>query len=146
MTSVMTLSREPGRDKARWHYDRADTYQQLADELMEQSRTVPARAEILVDTAGAVLYEAAKQAVNAVANLRGRDPQDNHAKILEIRSIMADGLTPLDLLRQAHAAWQLHIHADQGNLTPASFSEHFANATAFVEEMQAIYLTLDNAG
>ena len=77
----MTLRREPGRDKARWHYEPAGAYQRLADELMEQSRTVPDRAEILADTAGALLYEAAKQGVNAVSNLRGRDPQDNRAKM-----------------------------------------------------------------
>ena len=113
---------------------------------MKQSRATPARPEILADTAGALLYEAAKQGVNAVANLRGRDPQDNHAKMAEIRSIIAEGLTQSNLRRGSQGAWQLHIHADQGNLTPASFSEHFANATAFVEEMQAIYRTLAAAG
>lgn len=143
----MTPIHEPGPEKARLHYQRAEAYRELAQELLEQSSlTAAARSAILADSAGALIYEAAKQSVNAVANLRGRDPQDNHAKLAEIRSIIADSLTSLDLRDGADSAWRLHIHADQGNLTPASFSEHFANATAFVEEMQAIYLTLDNAG
>ena len=136
----MTPIHEPGPEKARLHYQRAEAYRGLARELLEQSsRALATRSAILTDSAGALIYEAAKQSVNAVANLRGRDPQDNHAKLAEIRSIIADSLTSLDLRDGADSAWQLHIHADQGNLTPASFSEHFANAADFVDEMQAIF-------
>ena len=142
----MTLRREPGRDKARWHYEPAGAYQRLADELMEQSRTVPDRAEILADTAGALLYEAAKQGVNAVSNLRGRDPQDNRAKMAEIDRIIAEGLTQADLRIGSRSAWELHIHADQGDLTTERFIGHFANADAFVNEMRTIYRSLATTG
>ena len=141
----MTQPREPGPAKADWHYQRTGAFRQLAVDLMEQSRAAPDRAEILIDTAGALLYEAAKQGINAVANLRGRDPQDNHAKMVELRRIIAEGLTLLDLQRGARAAWELHIHADQGNLTPERFTQHFSNASAFVDEMQAIYRNLTPA-
>ena len=141
----MTLLREPGPTKARWHYQRADAYRELAQELLAQSRADPERAEILADTAGALLYEAAKQCVNAVANLRGRDPQDNRAKMVEIRAIIAEGFTSFNLQRGPAAAWDLHIHADQGTLLPERFSEQFILASAFVDEMQAIYRNLTPA-
>ena len=139
----MTQPREPGPDKARWHYQRADEYRELARELLEQSSRASAlRAEVLADAAGALLYEAAKQCVNAVANLRGRDPQDNRAKLDEINAIIAQGLTPFNLRGGARAAWDLHVHADQGALTPDDFKEQFAYALAFVNEMQDIYRSL----
>ena len=143
----MTQVHEPGPDKARRHYQRAEAYRELAQELLEQSsRATATRSPILADSAGAPLYEAAKQCVNAVANLHGRDPQENHAKIAEIRRIIADNQTSVDLQDGAHSAWELHIHADQGNLSPEGFRERFTLTIAFIAEMQAIYRTLANAG
>lgn len=143
----MTQPREPGPDKARWHYQRADEYRELARELLEQSSRARAlRAEVLAASAGALLYEAAKQCVNAVANLRGRDPQDNRAKLDEISAIIAQGLTPFNVRGGTRTAWDLHIHADQGNLSPEDFRERFTATTEFVNEMQAIYRTLANTG
>ena len=139
----MTQSREPGLDKAHWHYQRADEYRELAQELLEQSyRARALRAEVLADAAGALLYEAAKQCVNAVANLRGSDPQDNRAKIDEITAVIAQGFTTFNLRGGARAAWDLHIHADQGDLTTVDFRERFALATDFIGEMQAIYRSI----
>ena len=135
----MTQPPEPGPDKAHWHYQRANSYREIAQELIERSRADAGRAEVLADVAGALLYEAAKQCVNAVANLRGNDPQDNHAKVAEVRAIIAEGLTSYDLRGGARAAWELHIHADQGGLLPDRFAGRFAMAADFVDEMQAIY-------
>ena len=142
----MTQPREPGPAKASWHYQRAGAFRQLADDLIEQSHATPYRAEILADTAGALIYEAAKQGINAVANLRGRDPQDNRAKMAEINRIIAEGLTQSDLRSGSQGAWELHIHADQGNLMPERFTQQLANATAFIDEMQAIYRNLTLTG
>ena len=142
----MMQPREPGPIKAHWHYQRAIAYRELAQELLAQSRADPERAEILADAAGAMLYESAKQCVNAVANLRGRDPQGNRAKMAEIRAIIAEGFTSLNLQRGPRAAWDLHIHADQGTLLPERFSEQFTRATAFIDEMQAIYRNLTPTG
>ena len=139
----MTQPREPGPDKARRHHQRADAYRELAQELLEQSPlAIGPRAEILTDAAGALLYEAAKQYVNAVANLRGRDPHDNRAKMDAINSIAAEGFTVFDLVEGSRAAWELHIHADQGNLTPNGFLERFNDAADFIDEMQAIYRSI----
>ena len=138
----MTQPREPGPDKAHWHYQRAGTYRDLAQELLERSRTVPERAEVLADAAGALLYEAAKQCVNAVANLHGRDPQDNRAKMNEINTILAEDFTSFNLIDGSSAAWELHIHADQGNLLSEHFSERFTLAAAFIDEMQAIFRSI----
>ena len=110
---------------------------------MEQSSRASAlRAEILAVAAGALLYEAAKQCVNAVANLRGSDPQDNRAKIDEISAVIAQGLTTFNLRVGSRAAWDLHIHADQGDLTTVDFRERFALAADFIDEMQAIYRSI----
>lgn len=138
----MTQPPEPGPDKARWHYQRADAYRELAEGMLERSRTAAERAEVLADAAGALLYEAAKQCVNAVANLRGHDPQDNRAKMDEINAIVAEDFTALDLIEGSRAAWELHIHADQGGLMPDRFADRFAMAVDFVDEMQGIYRSI----
>ena len=143
----MTQPSEPGPYKAHRHYQRADAYRELAQELLEQaSHAIGPRAEILVDSAGALLYEAAKQCVNAVANLRGHDPQDNRAKMNAIKAVVAEGLTIFDLVEGSRAAWELHIHADQGNLLPDRFEDRFNMAADFVDEMQAIYRNLTPTG
>ena len=138
----MTQPPEPGPDKARWHYQRANAYRELAWELLERSRTSAERAAVLPDAAGALLYEAAKQCVNAVANLHGRDPQDNRAKMSEIRAIVAEGFTPFDLIEGSSAAWDLHIHADQATLLPNRFGDRFNTAADFVDEMQDIFRSI----
>ena len=73
-------------------------------------------ADILVAAGGALLYEAAKQCVNAVANLNGRDPQANHEKMAALRVIANTHPAYPHLIRGSRTAWDLHIHADQGNL------------------------------
>ena len=134
----MTQRLEPGPAKAEWHYRSARQYRELAQTVM----ALPVGAveyNILAAGSGALLYEAAKQCVNAVANLRGQDPKGNREKLAAIDSIVADQHTQLDLVRGARAAWYLHVHADQFDLTPERFQRNLTVATAFVEEMLAIY-------
>ena len=68
------------------------------------------------------MYEAAKQWVNAVANLRGRDPQANQKKLAKLRDIEAghanDGT---NLMYGARPAWHLHVNADQSQLMRREF-------------------------
>ena len=65
-----------------------------------------------VASSGALLYEAAKQCVNAVANLRGRDPKGNQEKLAEINS------------------------------SHEQFVRNFTTATDFIGEMLAMYRSI----
>ena len=81
-----------------------------------------------------------KQWVNAVANLRGRDPQTNQEKLAELRDIEAghanDGSK---LIFGARAAWHLHVNADQSQLMRREFDLYFSATVIFADEMSAIY-------
>ena len=68
----MTLPSEPGPAKAARHYRRAGEYYELAQGFLARASGDAGAADILVAAGGALLYEAAKQCVNAVANLNGR--------------------------------------------------------------------------
>ena len=88
------------------------------------------------------MYESAKQWINAVANLRGKDPQTNQEKLAELRAIVADHSTAFSLIDGATAAWNLHINTDQARLTRREFDIYFAATAAFNAEMHAIYHSL----
>ena len=137
----MTQRVEPGPVKAELHYRSAQQYHELA-RIVSNAPDSPVERNILVASSGALLYEAAKQCLNAVANLRGRDPKGNQEKLSEINSIAADWYTRSDLVVGARSAWYLHIHADQFNLPPEEFSRNFATATDFIGEMMAIYQSI----
>ena len=134
----MTLRREPGLAKAELHYRSARQYRELAQIVMSTS-TNAVESDILAAGAGALLYECAKQCVDAVANLHGRDPKGNHEKMDEIYRVMADHPAYPDLLIGSTAAWYLHIHADQFDLPREEFDRNFAATTSFITEMLAIY-------
>ncbi len=136
------LPPEPGPQKADIHYRRAGEYQELAQRLLADSSNSNGETDIQADAAGALLYEAAKQSVNAVANLRGQDPQENQAKLAELRNIAQDYPEVPNLTRGAREAWNLHIHADQAGLAPAELTAQFSGATAFVNAMRRIYLAV----
>ena len=85
----MTQRVEPGPTKAELHYRSAQQYHELA-RTVSNTPDSPVERNILVASSGALLYEAAKQCLNAVANLRGRDPKGNQEKLSEINSIAAD--------------------------------------------------------
>ena len=85
------------------------------------------------------MYEAAKQWVNAVANLRGNDLQTNQEKLAELRAIVADHSIAFSPLDGATTAWNLHINDDQARLVRREFDIYFAAAVAFNGELRAIY-------
>ena len=135
----MTLSREPGQAKAALHYRRAGEYHELALTLIARPPVNAGATDILLASAGALLYEAAKQCVNAVANLTGRDPQANHEKMAALRTIANAHPTYPDLMGDSRAAWELHIHADQASLPPDELAPALEQTRRFIADMQRIY-------
>ena len=135
----MPLQRNPGPAKAALHYRRAGEYQGLAQDILARVSGDLDPGDTLVATAGALLYEAAKQCVNAVANLNGRDPQANHEKMAELLHIVNAHPNYPNLIDGAASAWLLHIHADQANLTRDEFAPALARTGRFVADMRAIY-------
>ena len=149
------LPLEPGPAKAALHYQRAGEYYELAQAMMAQPSTyasaqmavdkAPFRAlynldaDIRLASAGALLYEAAKQSVNAVANLNGRDPRTNHEKMAALRTIVDTHTTYRYLARDARSALDLHIHADQANLTPDELASALERTRRFITDLQSIY-------
>ena len=138
---VMLPQPEPGLAKAAHHYRRAGQYQSLAQSLLAGATVGVgvADAEILTAAAGALRYEAAKQCVNAVANLNGRDPQANHEKMAALRAIADAHPNYPNLIDDSRAAWHLHIHADQFNLPPGRLASAQERTARFVAYMMSIY-------
>ena len=130
---------EPGLAKAAHHYRRAGEYQSLAQSLLAGAYVDGADAEVLTAAAGALLYEAAKQCVNAVANRNGRDPQANHEKMAALRAIADAHPNYPNLIDDSRAAWHLHIHADQFNLPPGRLASAQERTARFVADMMSIY-------
>ena len=135
----MTLQGEPGPAKAAHHYRRAGEYYELAQGFLARASGDAGAADILVAAGGALLYEAAKQCVNAVANLNGRDPQANHEKMAALRAIANTHPAYPHLIRGSRTAWDLHIHADQGNLALPDLASALEQTRQFIMDMRSIY-------
>lgn len=121
----------PGPEKAAWHYARALDYRQDAQLLLERDRNPY--------SAGALLYESAKQCINALANQQGVNPGSTGAKLRFLTDIAEQESSSPTLRQDWDAATQLHIHADQGYLDEGKFAEAWATAQAFIEEMLLLY-------
>ena len=135
----MPLQRNPGPAKAALHFRRAGEYQELAQDILARVSGDPDPGDTLAATAGALLYEAAKQCVNAVANLNGRDLRANHEKMAELLLIFNAHPNYPKLIDGATSAWLLHIHADQANLTRDEFRTALESTGRFIADMRAIY-------
>lgn len=128
MTTVSIRSRR----RADWHRERAVGYRDDAILLMQQYGHSY--------SAGALLYESAKQCVNALANQAGKNPGSTGAKKAYLYDLA------LQLLGDQHdlengwlAASHLHIHADRGNLNDVEFRDDWAKAQRFIADLLAIY-------
>ena len=130
---------EPGPAKAALHYRRAGEYQTLAQNLLAGVSSSTGDADIRTAAGGALLYEAAKQCVNAVANLNGQDPRANHEKMDALRAIANAHPDYPDLIEDSREAWTLHIHADQADLPPDRQASALARTARFIADLQAIY-------
>ena len=135
----MTLPSEPGPAKAARHYRRAGEFYELAQGFLARASGDAGAADILVAAGGALLYEAAKQCVNAVANLNGRDPQANHEKMAALRAIANTHPAYPNLIKGSRTAWDLHIHADQGNLALPDLASALEQTRQFIIDMRSIY-------
>ena len=91
-------------------------------------------------SAAALLYESAKQCINAVANLNGQNPGAVGAKRAYLRRLASQETRErYDLTRGWESATQLHIHADRGHLTEEDFRETWQVTQAFIDDMLTIY-------
>ena len=119
------------RQRAFRHEARAHNYRRQADLLLQRDADF--------DCAGALLYEAAKQCINAVANQRGENPGTTGGKVNALRGIAASERDSQGLMRNWQSADKLHIHADRGNLNASEYADAWEQTQAFIESMLTIY-------
>lgn len=118
-------------ERAARHEARARNYLQKAALLLENYADI--------DSAAALMYEAAKQCINAIANQRGNNPGKTGGKVNVLRALVEQRADYPNLMRNWRAATRLHAHADQGFMTQAEFVEAWEWANMFVAEMLVIY-------
>lgn len=127
------------RAKAALHHRHARQYRRLASFMSQLANTLDYEPETCRAAAGSLLYEAAKQHINAVSNQSGQNPQDNREKRTALHAIANSHPDYANLPRGAVAAWLLHIHADQFNLSDGEYAAYMAEAAQFAAAMDAIY-------
>ena len=122
----------PHRRRAQFHLARATSYREDANLMLERYDKSY--------SAAALLYESAKQCINAVANLRGQNPGAVGAKKAFLSNLISQPFgSQFDLIRGWEAATQLHIHADRGHLGEEDFRESWRISQRFIDDMLAIY-------
>ena len=127
----MTSARaESFRRRAAQHAASARRYQRNAAGLLAQGE---------LESAGELLYCAAKRCINAVAGQRGENPVRTHEKVRSLRSIAAWSGAGIDLTNSWRAAARLHAHGDQSYLAANAFASDWATAQAFIAAMLEIY-------
>ena len=126
-------SDNPYRRRAERHEARARNYLQKAEMLLNEYDDS--------DSAGALMYEAAKQCVNAVANQRGSNPGTTGGKVNALRSIDADYPNYPDLFWRWRHADNLHIQSDREILSDEEFMISWNWARSFIDDMLTIYTT-----
>ena len=119
---------------------RPDAAQRIvqAREYLRLARLLREREEAH-NAAGALLYEAAKQCINAVANQRGQDPVPTVAKFYFLVSLANEDASRTSLTKNWHSAVDLHINADRLNLTESQFEDTWHTAELFIDQMLKIY-------
>ena len=122
----------PQRRRAEFHLASARSYREDADLMLERYNKPY--------SAAALLYESAKQAINAVANLNGQNPGAVGAKRAYLRNLTRQYPgNQFNLIRGWEFATRLHIHADRGHLTETLFRDAWQAAQAFIDDMLEIY-------
>lgn len=118
--------------RAEFHLARAISYREDANLMLERYNKPY--------SAAALIYESAKQCINAIANLSGQNPGAVGAKKAYLINLISQPFgSQFDLLRGWDSATQLHIHADRGHLTRSDFRDAWQAAQAFIDDMLAIY-------
>ena len=126
----MTSSSRHSQRAAR-HAIRAQNYRRQARLLLEGDDDT--------DCAAALIYEAAKQCINAVANQQGQNPGSTGGKERFLYRLAEQGNAPSNLERWWQSADQLHIYADRENLSRQDYMEAWARAEAFIAYMLGLY-------
>ena len=116
--------------RAARHAARAQNYRRQAQLLLEADD---------LDCAAALLYEAAKQCINAVANQQGRNPGSTGGKERFLYLLAEQDDAPPDLVPRWNYAEQLPIYADREHLTRPDFMDAWAWAQAFIDDLLALY-------
>ena len=119
------------RRRAEFYAARARAYRRYANLLLERYAAA--------DPAGALLYEAAKQCINAVANLRGENPATTVAKRRALHDIARAEDDGTAIIRHWEDALKLHVHADRGFVAGLDIEETWDGAQVFIEMMLGIY-------
>ena len=129
----MTTNNPPDqyRQRAVRHEARARNYRRQANLLLQRDADM--------DCAAALLYESAKQCINAVANQRGRNPGTTGGKVNVVRELAREDPQGASLMQNWQRTDRLHIHADRGNLSATEYAEAWEQAQAFIETMLTIY-------
>ncbi len=121
----------PGWERAEFHEARARNYRRQAELLRERDGDN--------DSAGILLYESAKQCINALANQWGSNPTSTGAKVRFLRNVAEREPPSLNLTGNWRAANRLHVHADRGHLSESDFDRDWESAQTFIEQMLLIY-------
>ena len=121
----------PGPALAAKHWDLARDYRRLAQLMLELEDSPIA--------AGALLYEAAKQCINAVANRQGINPATTGAKRRFLFGLAERGASAPNLLLNWRYADALHVNADRGHLSESNYSDAWSGTQAFIDQMLEIY-------
>ena len=109
----------------------ATDYRRLAQLVLEREASPIA--------AGALLYEASKQCINAVANLQGVNPATTSAKRHFLIGLTERGTSTSDLLLNWRYANQLHVNADRAHLTESGYLDAWSGSQTFITQMLEIY-------
>lgn len=125
-------SDSPQRRRAQFHLAMVNSYREDANLMLERYDKPY--------SAAALLYESAKQSVNAVANLNGQNPGAVGAKRAYLRSLTRQySHDQFNLIRGWEFATRLHIHAGRGHLTETLFHDTWQASQAFIDDMLTIY-------
>ena len=127
---MTTRRAEVFRRRANEHRAAALRFRNNADALRRQGED---------ESAGTLLYEAAKRCINAIANQQGVNPVVTSAKFQFLQSIAAQAGSSFNLMIGWRSARNLHAHADQSYLNDADFAVDWDNTQTFITEMLTIY-------
>ena len=126
----MARSRRPGPDAAAHYESLSREYRRIAQLVLDQEGSRIA--------AGALIYEAAKQCINAVANLQSINPVATGAKRRFLINLANAESTSSELLLNWRAAELLHINADRDNISEQEFGDAWERVQAFIVQMLQI--------
>ena len=124
--------------------DRAESFRRRAAQHAASARRYQRNAAALLaqgepESAGELLYCAAKRSINAVAGQQGENPVRTHEKVRSLRSIAARAGAGVNLMDSWRAAVRLHSHGDQSHLAANAFASDWETAQAFIAAMLNIY-------